>query len=733
MKKVFNFILVLLAILLVGCSGNKEEPKLYVNFYGNNELIEKVEFQKGDIILPPDVEVEGHKLLGWYYDEEFTLEFESDVFTETTNIYAKLEAYKFQVKFYTYGGTTIAPITIEYGKLLTISTTPTRVGYEFVGWYVDNNYTELFDENKVIKKDLSLHAKWEEIELPLVETNEFDAYYIITSFGYDSSTTVNINYHTKNTKTSVEYTEVSDTNYSNKKIAYPTMKAFESIVDMEVPFEIRNVCRLTLDKLKPGTSYKYRVNKGDGTYTEDYHFKTSGDGTTSFVFLTDVHYYDGFDGAEISETVISAARQIQPNIGFVVETGDLVDTGGNADDWNKFFTNAGNLKNLPFFNVPGNHEHYEVGSMKNKIFSSYYNFPQNGIGDYVGASYYFKYNNVLFVMVDTDLPYNQGEQLQWLDKVITENKQDFIIVGTHAPVNVVDNTDYNRPFMEIMEKHAVDLVLCGHYHSDSFSNTYLDSKPFNDQIGVTYLRGNGGGIKSIGTADPLDFAKGYIIDIEGSRIVVRQINARGKVINTRYVNNYKTAPKQDATKQELIDSVVVTPNLDNETITFNWSSKFYKNVKEVIIQEEYRDRKKAEFIIPTPGYNQHTFTAFSKNYDSKYTFTIKFNDGTVETLNFEYLNKGGIGAVVDNITTTSARLKYDQPSANDKSILKTYNIYLDGKLFTSYSAIDVNNNFSVVTEYNLTGLKANTEYELKIEAIGRNGHLYSQTLKFKTK
>lgn len=734
MKKGFKVLLLLLLIVLTGCGGKGgKDTKLHAYFYGNDQILETIEFEKGEIILPPEIELEGYKILGWYYEPTFVTPFEGDSFEKDVNIYAKLEAFKFQVSFYTHGGTTIPAITIEYGKVLTLPTTPTRVGYEFIGWYLDKDYTELFDENRPIKTDLVLHAKWEEIELPLVDTNEYDAYYIVTSYGYDSSTTVNINYHTKNIKTSVEYTEVSDSNYQNKKIIQPTMKAFESTSDeMEKIFEIRNVCRVTLSNLKPATQYKYRINKGDGTYTEDYYFKTSGDNVTSYVFMTDIHYYDGYDGAEVSEEVISKAREIQPNIGFIVTTGDLVDTGGNADDWDKFFTHSYNIKELPFFTVPGNHEHYYVGSMKNKIFASYFNYPQNGIGDYIGASYYFKYNNVLLVMIDTDLPYNQGEQLQWLDKVITENKQDFIIVGTHAPMNIVGNIDYNRQFMNIMEKHAVDLVLCGHSHTFNFKTTYLDEAPFNNQIGVSYLRGAGGGVKGVGDENPLTFAKGYIIDVEEKRIVIRAIDGTGKIITTRYANNYKLEPKQDATKQELLDSIIATPNLEKGNITFSWSNKFYKNVKNVVILEVYRDQKRFETIVPTPGYVQHTFTGFTGRYDCKYTMTITFNDGTVETKEFEYLNKGGIGAKVDNITSNSARLTYEVTEA-DKNTLKTYNIYLNGELFATYNATNSSNNFQHVTEYSLIGLKANTEYVLKIEVIGRIGYLYSQTLTFKTK
>jgi len=62
---------------------------------------------------------------------------------------------------------------------------------------------------------------------PLIDLDEYDAYYISTSFGEDSSTTININYHTKNTKTSVEYTTAEDESFEQAKTVYGKCFVFE--------------------------------------------------------------------------------------------------------------------------------------------------------------------------------------------------------------------------------------------------------------------------------------------------------------------------------------------------------------------------------------------------------------------------------------------------------------------------------------------------------------------------
>src|SRR5690606_22141860 len=112
-------------------------------------------------------------------------------------------------------------------------------------------------------------------------------------------------------------------------------------------------------------------------------------------------------------------------------------------------------------------------------------------------------------------------------------------------------------------------------------------------------------------------------------------------------------------------------------IKFSWSSKFFKNVKEMTLQEEYRTKSKMYYIFPTPGYNEHTFSNFSSTMDNKYTFKITFLDGKVMYKEFEFYNKGGIGLAVSEVTSSSALVKYETPNTNDLTIIKTYSIYLN--------------------------------------------------------
>lgn len=113
---------------------------------------------------------EGHDLLGWYASETF----EGDAVTfpyapgENKTIYAKWGFVKAVVSFETNGGNAIEATKI-YGEdgVLTLPT-PTKAGFDFVGWY---NNAELTGEpcGTVLNTTgtVTLYAKWNEIKYVL--------------------------------------------------------------------------------------------------------------------------------------------------------------------------------------------------------------------------------------------------------------------------------------------------------------------------------------------------------------------------------------------------------------------------------------------------------------------------------------------------------------------------------------------------------------------------------------
>ena len=76
------------------------------------------------------------------------------------------EVRYFAVTFETFGGTDIAPQSVEFGKTATKPTDPTKDGYIFAGWYTDSGLTAIFSFGEAVAKSITLFAKWIDASVP---------------------------------------------------------------------------------------------------------------------------------------------------------------------------------------------------------------------------------------------------------------------------------------------------------------------------------------------------------------------------------------------------------------------------------------------------------------------------------------------------------------------------------------------------------------------------------------
>lgn len=103
----------------------------------------------------------GYTFDGWFTEKVGGTKHNfSNKITKDTTLYAHWTINKYTVKFITDGGTAIDEKTVEYGKTITGVTT-TKNGYDFEGWYTDENKTQKFDISKdTVTDNLTLYAKW---------------------------------------------------------------------------------------------------------------------------------------------------------------------------------------------------------------------------------------------------------------------------------------------------------------------------------------------------------------------------------------------------------------------------------------------------------------------------------------------------------------------------------------------------------------------------------------------
>ncbi|WP_035358059.1 InlB B-repeat-containing protein, partial [Acholeplasma equifetale] len=136
----------------------------------------------GDLVTKPaDPTKEGFIFAGWFVDNETFLiewDFENTQVDSDIILYAKWVSAttEYKVTFNSNGGSEVSSQTVIVGNKVTKPADPTKEGFIFAGWFIDDNTFENewdFEENIVIA-DITLYSKWILLEPTVVE-------YIFTS------------------------------------------------------------------------------------------------------------------------------------------------------------------------------------------------------------------------------------------------------------------------------------------------------------------------------------------------------------------------------------------------------------------------------------------------------------------------------------------------------------------------------------------------------------------------
>jgi hypothetical protein len=260
--------------------------------------------------------------------------------------------------------------------------------------------------------------------------------------------------------------------------------------------------KATVTGLIPGESYKYAVSSdSEGTnWSDAYDFKVPAAGPFKFAVIADpqlhatswdqFNRYTPVGGGKTAEGwKETMAKIVNAGVSFIASGGDQVDTtgnsaaGGSEDEYIDLFAPPG-LRSLPLAPVSGNHD-------RHLIYNYHYNWPGQATinpettpWDSVdaGRNYYYLYNNILFVVLDT-APYPNStsaaapfiakfKEVIEAAKTANAGKYDWLIVQHHkstasVAVHLAD-TDIQyyveAGFEKLMSDQGVDFVLAGHDH-----------------------------------------------------------------------------------------------------------------------------------------------------------------------------------------------------------------------------------------------------------------------------
>ncbi len=412
-----------------------------------------------------------------------------------------------------------------------------------------------------------------------------DAYTIITNPGEDASTEMNISWHMDQgiSGGQIIYTEKSDTEWAHA-IASPGVCKASSVFDgmssktaggadvVENP-NIQT-CTANLTDLESDTEYMYKV--GPTANSSTHYFKTAGAEEFSFVWISDWHAYLPLPGRLINAMgMIDTALEVDPSVDMIYSTGDVVAWGGSYSFWKDLYTND-HYENYLWASVNGNHDDMDRTNTKNtnQFFKSVNNFPLNGYSGEEGVCYYFKYNNVLFINLNTESLSDPAEVIkaqEWFCQVVESNPSQYIFVVQHYEwfngINGASKSSGYDRWKELFDQYGVDLAMAGNNH------IYVRSYPLYQGVvstdptkGTVYMQApsadNERGQAMDATLSYNTDKIAYRFTEGGSTVGAILVTVNGQKVTTRLLN--RTGTVLDTTEIPAKRSAIPMENLDKE-------------------------------------------------------------------------------------------------------------------------------------------------------------------------
>lgn len=225
-------------------------------------------------------------------------------------------------------------------------------------------------------------------------------------------------------------------------------------------------------------------------------------------------------------------------VDFVINSGDLVETGGYKDQWDLFWQiEQPVVSQAPLFAAVGNHDN----SQRN-LFRRWFL-----LEEWAQGNRYYKqdWGHVRVICLDSEIEMRPGSaQHRFLEETLKDaaSKNMLIVISFHYPPYSSGahgpNRDLQVIFAKLGPKYGIELILNGHDHN------YERTHP---QHGVTFIVAASGGapirrLKPNQWSAAVRTEPHYVLfDVEEDRMTGRAVNLEGNVFDTFVIGHHQPA------------------------------------------------------------------------------------------------------------------------------------------------------------------------------------------------